>query len=334
MDKSSKYEIPWNLITDSFTGSLSPEDQKKLEDWIASDPTNMMKYSELKEIWANDLNDYSYYQLADESKAWVNLNTKLRSGKTNLTRGLFNIKRNHLIRVLSGIAAGFLVIIVTGYFLFANHKIVYKTGMGEERQIVLTDGTEVIMKSLTKINIDRNYNKAARKISLEQGEAKFDVRHLKNQFVVEVGPVFIEDLGTTFYIKKEKEKIDVEVYSGEIAFTVKASKERKVLTAGERIVFGSDGKKLSEIFDIQTGKVSEKSTLKFENTPLYSVIESIQNVSGRKIILPDTTLGYKRLTANLTGVSFENMINIICRSLELEFSVKDSSYILNEKIKN
>ena len=62
---------------------------------------------------------------------------------------------------------------------------------------------------------------------MEEGEADFEVMHRDNPFIIEAGPVRIMDLGTNFTIKKDKEKIYVEVNSGKVAFIVNATDETK-----------------------------------------------------------------------------------------------------------
>jgi transmembrane sensor len=333
MDYSSKYIIPWELITDSFSGDISPEDEQRLNEWLSSDSGNSEKYTRLREIWEKGLDEYEAYQQADESKAWMNLSARLKSDETIVPGTLFKIKRNHFIRNLSGIAAGLIILIAIGFLLIYDNKNVYKTASEEQKQIKLMDGTEVILKPQTTMRIARDYNKSDRTISLEEGEATFDVMHRDNPFIVKAGPVRIEDLGTNFIIRKGKEKIYVEVSSGKVAFIVNATNEKKELIAGTNITFNIHEKRSGDIIDTQTGKISQKALLNFDNSPLSQVIESVQKIYGNRIGIADSTLGQKRLTADFNGVSFENVISIICKSLNLDYSLKDSTYLLIEKRK-
>jgi len=333
MDRSPKYDIPWELITDSFTGSLSPGDEQKFNEWLLSDSDNSEKYAKLRELWENGLEDYRFYQQADESNAWMNLSARLKSIETIVPDTLFKIRRNHFLRNLSGIAAGFLLLIAAGYLVLFNNKNVYKTAADEQRQIKLMDGSEVFLKPQTRIKIAQDFNKASRTISMEEGEAAFDVIHRDNPFIVKAGPVRIEDLGTNFIIRKGKEKIYVEVRSGKVAFIINATNEAKELTGGISITFNINEKRFGDIIDTKTGQITQKALLNFDNSPLYAVISTIQKIYGNKIGIADSAIGQKRLTADFDGVPFENVIAIICKSLNLEYSVKDSTYLLNEKRK-
>lgn len=332
MDHSQKYDIPWELITDSFTGILSPEDEQEFNEWLSSDPDNREKYSRLRELWEKGLEDYRFYQLADESAAWMNLSARLKSNETIVSDTLFKNRRNHFIWNLSGLAAGFLILIAIGYLVFfRNNTVVYKTASDEQREIRLKDGSEVILKPQTRIKVAQDFNKASRTISIEEGEAAFDVSHHDNPFIVKAGPVRIEDLGTSFIIRKGKEKINVAVSSGKVAFIINATNETKELTAGTSITFNINEKRFGDITNTKTGQIIQKALLNFDNSPLSEVIASVQKIYGNRIGIADSTIGQKRLTADFNGVPFENVINIICKSLNLEYSVKDSTYLLNEK---
>jgi transmembrane sensor len=187
------------------------------------------------------------------------------------------------------------------------------------------------LKPQTTIKIASDFNESERIISIDEGEAAFEVMHRDNPFIIKAGPVRIQDLGTNFTVKKDKEKIYVEVNSGKVAFIINATDEKKELSAGMSVTFGINEKKLGDIIDTKTGKISQEAILNFDNVPLSEVISTVQKIYGNKLGIADSAIGKKRLTADFNGVSFENVIAIICKSLNLQYSVKDSTYLLIEK---
>jgi transmembrane sensor len=338
MSPSPKYDIPWELITDSFTGSLSDEDEQKFHQWLSSDPDNRERYFKLQELWKNGLDDYRFYLVADEFEAWNDLNAKLKKEEkekeeTWVINSLFK-RRKHLIMNLTAIAATFLILVMTGYWLiiFRNNPVVYKTASDEQKEIMLLDGSEVILKPQTRIEVPKDYNKANRIVVMESGEASFDVSHQdKLPFIVSLGTTRVEDIGTSFTIQKEEEQIKVSVRSGKVAFVRIATNETKELTAGTSITFNNKNESFGDINYNNSKKITNESLLNFDNTPLSEVIVSIQKVYGNKIQIADSSIAQKRLTAHFDGVPYENLITIICKSLNLEYSVIDSIYLLNEK---
>ena len=131
-------KYPGDLVTDSFTGILSPEDQIRFNEWLSSAPGNREKYLKLKELWEKGLDYYRFYQQADEASGWKNLSARMRPHQTISSDTLFMIK-NHFIRNLSGIAAGLLLVFAIGYLIPFNNKNIYKTAL-EQKQIKLRTG--------------------------------------------------------------------------------------------------------------------------------------------------------------------------------------------------
>ncbi len=70
MNKSPKNDLPWELIAESLTGSLSAEEELQLQQWISSDAENKEKYLQIKELWKNGMEDYTFYQMANEEESW------------------------------------------------------------------------------------------------------------------------------------------------------------------------------------------------------------------------------------------------------------------------
>ena len=73
-----------------------------------------------------------------------------------------------------------------------------------------------------------------------------------------------------------------------------------------------------------------KSLLFFENTPLSDVILSMQKVYAKNVVITDDIAG-KKFTAKLQGMPFDTAIEVICTSLDLEYSVRDNIYMLKDK---
>ena len=338
MNPSQEYDIPWELITDSFTGILSDEDELKLQQWLSFHPDNREKYSRLRDLWKNGLEDYRFYLSANEIEAWNALNVRL--GKVEKEKEETNViirpvkSGKHFVRNLTAIAAAFLILIVTGYlaFNFRNNPRIYKTASVEQKEIKLSDGSEVILKPQTRIEVAQSYNKTNRIVVMESGEASFDVSHMAEMpFIVNLGATRVEDIGTSFTIRKGEEQIKVSVNTGKVAFIRIATNETRELTAGTSITFDNKNESFGDItYDI-SNKITGESLLNFDNTPLSEVIVSIQKVYGNKIQIADSSIAQKRLTAHFDGVPYENVITIICKSLNLEYSVRDSICLLKEK---
>jgi len=298
------------------------------------DPENQKKFLKIREMWKNGLEDYRYYRMANETEAWKDLHRKMSKEKTEQKRSVFFqaefIKRHPLLRNLS-IAAAFIGVVGLIWFIVnRNTPEVYRTAFNEQKKITLLDGSVITLQPQTRIEVPHQFNQSDRTIIMASGEAEFDVvHHADKPFTVELGTTRIKDIGTRFIIHKEDRLINVAVTSGKVAFELIDTKESREVSAGAAITFDVQYQRFGNINAIESSKAFEK-LLVFEGTPLSEVIVSIQKVYGRQVVISDS-IANRRFTAKLYGMSYNNAIQVICKSLELDYSSKDSIYTLRAK---
>lgn len=77
---------------------------------------------------------------------------------------------------------------------------VYSTGVGEQHQVLLDDGTHLSLNTGTRVRVDLAADR--RSVTVERGEALFEVgKDPKRPFVVRVAGSEVEALGTTFAVR-------------------------------------------------------------------------------------------------------------------------------------
>ncbi len=121
----------------------------------------------------------------------------------------------HSRRWLLGVAASVAAIAITLATTFWPDLETYTTGLGEQRSIVLEDGSIVELNTLTEIRIA--YAPGERRVKLIEGEALFEVKKdAQRPFVVDAGLATVRVLGTRFNIYKSNAAIEVTVLSGHV----------------------------------------------------------------------------------------------------------------------
>jgi transmembrane sensor len=76
----------------------------------------------------------------------------------------------------------------------------YGTGVGEQRLVVLEDGTRLTLNTATRVRVD--LGASSRNVSVEDGEALFEVaKDPHRPFVVSVGGSEVRALGTVFAVR-------------------------------------------------------------------------------------------------------------------------------------
>lgn len=328
MNPLNNPNFPWELIGSSFTGGLSTEEELQLQQWLMSDPDNMEKYQQLRQIWNNSTEDYRLYLMANEDKAWDTLRSKLKQPEKAKVINL------HAFKAIQVAAAAVLILFVTGvgYWIATKNNIqTYTTAQNEQKQVNLKDGTAIILEASTVITVSEGYNKENRTVTMTHGKASFTIEHQENlPFIVDMGKVYVKDIGTAFDIKMDQNQILVAVTNGIATFNKQSSSESKELKAGYSLIYDIASDKFIE----PTVVAAQQDTaieLTFNNTPLVDVIKLIQLKHKKNITLENTNIGKKKLTASLDDIPFDAALEIICKSLSLEYSQADSTYILREK---
>ncbi|HEY6064333.1 MAG TPA: FecR domain-containing protein [Chitinophagaceae bacterium] len=336
MNSLSAYNIPWELIVGSFQDSLSVEEKEQLQHWLAGSPFNQEKYDRLKHVWNNNLDNYPLYQAVDETAAWNALQGRL--GNIDLIKEkpkVVNMVSKKLLQIRRRISIAAVFVVTLGLLVWytASHSNnrVYETAYDEQKNIKLPDGSTVILKSQTRIETDKEYNKTNRTLILTKGEAFFEVKHQELPFIVEMGTSSVKDIGTSFTIQRGADSVRVTVASGKVAFIKNATKETQELSAGMTLASHIPDGRFGKISSVDSSAVNSPNLLYFNNTVLTEVIKTLQKVYNKRIEFSDTGIAQKRFTAHLDGLGFEKGLEIICTSLNLEYNKKDSVYWLKVK---
>lgn len=328
MNPLNNPNFPWELIGSSFTGGLSTEEELALQQWLISDPDNMAHYEQLRQIWNSSTEDYRLYRMANENKSWDTLRTKLKQPETA------KVIKLRTFKVMQVAAAAVLILFVSGvgYWLATKDNVqTYSTAQNERKQVKLDDGTAIVLEAYTAITVSEGYNKENRSVTMTKGKASFTIEHQDNlPFIVDMGKVYVKDIGTAFDIKIDQNQILVAVTSGAVTFNKQTSSESKELKAGKSLVYDITNDRFIEPSRTATEEDSS-IVLTFDNTPLLDVIKLVQLKHNKNIRLENANTGKKKLTAALDGIPFDTALEIICKSLSLEYSIADSTYILKEK---
>ena len=190
--------IAWLVRLNS--GEASVEDWRAHEAWLA-DPANLAEYSRVEDLWA---------ELGDRAEA--------------LTRGLdaasvvvpFVPRRRRMPVARGGLrwaaaAAVALAAVGGAYGVLASRPTIYQTAAGELRPITLADGSRIELNGGSRLSV--RFDAAARRVSLGDAEAQFDVTHdAARPFLISAGAQRIRVVGTAF---------DVASHGGELVVTVR-----------------------------------------------------------------------------------------------------------------
>ncbi|NQZ42841.1 MAG: FecR domain-containing protein [Flavobacteriaceae bacterium] len=129
-----------------------------------------------------------------------------------------------------GIAAS--IVLLFGLFF---SKITYSTGIGEKSEIILPDGSTVVLNAQSRLQHRRFFWTNNKTVQLE-GEGFFKVTKGEG-FQVRTTSGDVSVLGTEFNVKIRNEDFELRCYEGRVRFDHAPEEQRSVLEAGDALTF-------------------------------------------------------------------------------------------------
>jgi transmembrane sensor len=113
---------------------------------------------------------------------------------------------------LASVAVALLAVLGTVFYL---HDDGFATAIGEQRTVILEDGTRVFLNTNSRAVV--HYDSQARRVELVRGEAVFEVAKRPDwPFIVAAGREQIRALGTAFLVRRDQDSIAVTLVEGKV----------------------------------------------------------------------------------------------------------------------
>ena len=173
----------------------------------------------------------------------------------------------------------------------------HRTELGEQRSIVLGDGSIVTLNTLSEALV--RFDDSARHVTLATGEAMFDVvRDAERPFIVETGSLSVTVLGTKFSVYRKGESTQVAVVDGIVTATAnRESADRVELRGGEGAVFDRNGElRRDATVDLERAVAWTERRLIFENARLADVVSEFNRYNRMQLRIDDSQLADREIT--------------------------------------
>lgn len=215
------YEEAADWFVDFREGDIDQDARRRFAHWLRASPEHLRAYLELAAIYNEGPNlDPAHCWDGDElnesnvipgpgaaplpSDPTLERSHKRLRHRLTERRGLF-----------VGFAASLLVAMsLTTYAIY--QRGLYTTGIGEQRSITLSDGTNVEVNARTKLRVA--FTDHARTIELLKGQALFKVaKDPRRPFIVKSDGTDVRAVGTQFDVYRRANGITVTVVEGKVA---------------------------------------------------------------------------------------------------------------------
>jgi transmembrane sensor len=209
---------------------------------------------------------------------------------------------------------------------------VYQTGIGGLKEVHLRDGSSITLGGKTKLYVA--FSEQRRAVRLVAGQAWFHVAHNRQwPFVVTAGKATITDVGTTFCVTRDPDRVVVAVTEGVVEISprppplVPPDVDQRVVAKpvlatirvgkGEELTFGGNGPANHiKAVDIHAATAWMHGRLIFYDQSLRDVIQTVNRYSSARIVA-----GPSAGTLRFTGIVFDTEIEDWLQSLKAIFPV-------------
>jgi transmembrane sensor len=305
-------------LSKMHSGEFSEAEGRQLASWRAADPAHERAWQKAEALWQGleslrgrtipGSEPLGQERRADSSLSaykaasfpgGIEANGPLRSASAN--RGQAAASPSRPARFWRGKSAlavacsALLAITLTAFYPPVWWQADYLTGKGEQRAIVLADGSRVLLNTETALAV--HFDGAIRRVELVQGEAFFEVaKDASHPFVVTASGSEVRAVGTAFNVRRATHQVHVELAEGIVDVQDPQHLRRVRLSAGQTALIGAD------TIDVKLARRPENFALwrdgylQFDGMPLQAAIEQINRYRPGRVVLLNKRLAGRRVS--------------------------------------
>ena len=195
----------------------------------------------------------------------------------------------------------------------------YYTEIGETRLLSLEDGSRISLNTDTAIAV--HYSQKERRITLLRGEAYFDVaKNPERPFIVEDGALTAKALGTHYSVRTGNGALPQEVQVEKGRVEVTTGGEIAVLTPGEAVTLGGDGRLVRARKDVANSMAWREGKLVFSGQPLREVLDVLSQYRRGRIVILDEAAARQHVSGIFDLKDTDQALTILEESLPVSIS--------------
>ena len=300
-----KWRLPWrkrvtaasNWFERVRSGRIDERSDRECTAWMASDVQHQDDYTARELAW----------ELTGELQGRETLDALLRDVDRFLAikaddrlpaaarRISFARRRWAVVALpLAATAAAALAI----FLLLRPTTLEYRTGVGEQRTVALSDRSTILLNTATKLRVV--YSRSRRLVDLEEGEAIFSVMHGESRpFDVIALDGVTRAVGTQFDVQLRTGTAEVSVLDGVVTVSSRnesAPASSVPVPAGMAVDYGHD-RSTSAPRSADVGRIRgwQAQKIVFNDLTLAAAIEEYNRYAKTPIVLSDADLAARKV---------------------------------------
>jgi transmembrane sensor len=221
--------------------------------------------------------------------------------------------RRPTLRWVAGLAASVMVAACLGWWFTLSRPERLQTKVGEQRSVLLVDGSRVTLNTASKIEVRLQAHR--RVVELLQGEVLFEVAHdAQRPFDVHAGNVVVRAVGTQFDIDRRPARTAVTVVEGRVALIAADSRTGNlpVLSAGDRMVVGSAGPgSVEHGVNLAETTAWTQHELVFHHRPLGEIADEFNRYNVGRIEIRSPSLREQEVTGTFRSNDVASFVAVL-----------------------
>jgi transmembrane sensor len=289
------------------------EGDPELAAWLAEDARNTIAWKRVQEDW-------SLFGEHANSPEILELRSAALAHAHEAGQGRWVRSRRFALSHRLGIAAGILIVAVSGLYAWMQRPDLYTTDAGERRVVTLVDGSQVELDSRSEVKVQ--YSAHARELTLTKGQARFNVTHdVERPFSVSADGHKVIATGTSFNVDLFGPSLLVTLLEGRVVVAsmpslrtltkVDIPEGRITLDVGEQVVFSPKAPPSVARVNLGQATAWENGEVVSENDSLTTVVARINRYAPHPILIGDTETGELRISGVFHTGDIEGFVSTI-----------------------
>jgi len=351
------YEEACEWFVEFRTGEPDLQARRDFRAWLEESPAHMSAYLDVTATWTQttgvDLTpNRSREQLIAEALADTRVVSSLPTAGSSGRRGEGELAtpakarrvRRHLLAAAVATTGVGVAALWAGIQLTSP---TYSTDLGEQRSIVLPDGSTVSLNSRSSVRV--RYTKDVRAVDLIEGQALFQVaKSPARPFVVSAGEVRVRAVGTQFDVNEKHDGTRVTVVEGRVAVfpaqpqaisggppavgsAANHPADEVFVAAGEQLDVSSGTARKVEHANIAGATSWTRRQLVFEDEPLGDVAEEFNRYNAVQIVIRDPALADFKIDGVFSSTDPASFVRFLRARPEMSVTETDREIVIGRR---
>jgi ferric-dicitrate binding protein FerR (iron transport regulator) len=328
--KEHIHDINDELLVKYLVGEASREERAEVEQWIAASEANKKYFDQYRLIWEKS-KELAARPVITETQAWE----RFKEYRTQRNQDVAKLIRMDTPQRSAWIRIAAILLLIAGggliYFLKESRSINKLTVYSKENVLTdtLPDGSVIVLNRQSALSYPEKFSGNSRTVELK-GEAFFTVTPDKTKpFIIHTGDVGIKVVGTSFNVKNTAGKTEVIVETG----IVEISKKQHPLQLRPKemaTVFSNQPEPVKQYSADELYQYYRTKAFVCNGTPLWKLVEVLNEAYGASIVIADSRLKDLRLTTTFRNERLEDILKVISATFNIQVEKKNGQFVLQK----